>query len=55
VKLEVRLRPRTRDFIGAGILAAVLFALVALIFFGAVANADPAALHSAALARPSVA
>lgn len=49
------MRPRARDLIGAAVLALVLFALVALIFFGTAANADPAALHSGGLVRLIVA
>ena len=49
------MRPRVRDLIGAGLLAVVLFALVALVFFGTVANADPAAKHEALVERLAVA
>jgi hypothetical protein len=49
------MRPRARDLIGAGILVLVLFGLVAAVFFGAVMNADPAAMHGATLVRPTVA
>ena len=44
------MQPRAVDLLGAGILALVLFALVALIFFATVANADPASMQQA-LAR----
>jgi hypothetical protein len=41
------MQPRVVDVLGAGILALVLFALVALIFFATVANADPASMQQA--------
>jgi len=41
------MQPRAVDLLGAGILALVLFALVALIFFSTVANADPASTQQA--------
>lgn len=49
------MRPRPRDFIGAAVLTLVLFALVAIVFFTTLANADPDALHGALLVRPTVA
>jgi hypothetical protein len=49
------MHPRARDLLGAALLAVVLFALVALIFFATVANADPAARHEATTIRLPVA
>jgi hypothetical protein len=36
------MHPRTSDLLGAGVLALVLFALVAIIVWATVVNADPA-------------
>lgn len=48
------MHPRRRDFVGAAILAVILFSLVAVIVTAAYLTGDPAA-HSAALVRPTVA
>ncbi|HVL52668.1 MAG TPA: hypothetical protein VM344_00225 [Vitreimonas sp.] len=41
------MHPRRSDVIGASALALVLFGLVGLLFYLAVVNADPAAMHDA--------
>lgn len=48
------MHPRRRDLISAGVLAVVLFALVAIVVTAAYLTGDPAA-HAALLVRPSVA
>jgi hypothetical protein len=49
------MQPGARELIGAGLLALLLFGLVAVIVVATWANADPAASHEAAAARLIVA
>lgn len=48
------MHPRRRDLIGAGVLALILFSLVALVVTAAYLTGDPAA-HAGLLVRPTVA